>query len=94
MAILEKGNFVTVDKWIHRKDTSYCGDLLEVLHIEGDFIKVQRHDKFIHNCGHLTLDRRQAQIIVVSDYFAEMTIAENKRFQGKDGEKCKNCKKK
>lgn len=71
---VKKGDFITVNKWLLLKDRSYVGDVLEVSHVEGKFIVVNR---LTGGKGAITLNLDEVEIIPISKEFKNAACNES-----------------
>ena len=69
--IIEVGDFITVVEWTSHKDNSYRGDCLEVLAVDENLLRVQRHvgNGILRDWDHITLNLDQVVVRELSDDF-------------------------
>ena len=74
-AMIKKGDFVTVRKWLSHPDNSYKGDCLEVMVVDTPFIRVKRHTGW-NKGGMLTLNLEQVELHPLSPEFVQSVIGD------------------
>lgn len=69
---IKVGDFITINKWVSHRDFSYCGDVLEVGNIAGDFVVCRNHSESDGIPVKLTIDLRRVEFLALPDHFVNL----------------------
>jgi len=85
--VFNKGDFVTLYKWLSHQDNSYKGDVLEVLLVEGDYIILRKHSKydFEKNNNNIVINLNDVELVHISDEFIRLSGVEIKQEEDEEG---------